>query len=153
MHRNAGVTLVELMIVLAILAIISAVAIPSYTQYTHRAIRSRGQQFLMDIAQRQEQYFLDQRQYGTALGTAAGQLNMMVPTDVSEQYNNPVFTVDNAATPPVFAISLTPKANMATDGILIINNLQQRWRETDGNSIYDSSHDCLWEDVKCTPSS
>lgn len=153
MRRNTGFTLIELMIVIAILAIITAVAVPSYTQYTHRAIRSRGQQFLMDVAQRQEQYFLDQRQYGTALGTAAGQLNMAVPPDVSEQYDNPVFTVDNAARPPTFTISLTPKSNMTADGILIINNLQQRWRETDGNGIYDSTHDCLWEDVKCVPSS
>jgi len=68
MRRNSGFTLIELMMVLAVMAILVAVALPSYQRYQVRGIRSQGQQFLMDLAQAQEQFFLDQRQYATVTG-------------------------------------------------------------------------------------
>ena len=69
MRRNSGMTLIELMMVLAVMAVLIAVALPSYQRYQVRGIRSQGQQFLMDIAQAQEQFFLDQRQYATVHGS------------------------------------------------------------------------------------
>ena len=68
MRRNSGMTLIELMMVLAVMAILIAIALPSYQRYQVRGIRSQGQQFLMDLAQAQEQFFLDQRQYATVIG-------------------------------------------------------------------------------------
>jgi Tfp pilus assembly protein PilE len=107
----------------------------------------------MDIAQRQEPYFLDQRQYASMLGAGAGGLNVTMPPEVAAKYQAPVFAVDNAATPPTFTISLPPIAGsvMSGDGTLVINNLQQRWREIDGDSTF-GANDCRWEDTRCTPS-
>jgi len=147
-----GVTLIELMIVLAVLAILVSIAYPSYQTHVRKGLRSAGQQFLMDIAQRQEQYLLDNRAYATVLGTTSGGLNMQAPDEISGKYNAPTFTVDNTATPPTFVITLAPSSSgpLVGDGTLIINNLQQRWRETDGNLVY-GTNDCLWEDSGCTP--
>ena len=160
MRRNSGMTLIELMMVLAIIAIVIAVALPSYQRYQVRGIRSQGQQFLMDIAQAQEQYFLDQRQYATDLGVGAGLLNRTVPADIAAQYTlTRPFNVNNAATPPTFMLVLTPNAGSVpagqADGTLVINSLQQRWREDDGNLTYNvqvaNVGDCTWEAGNCTP--
>ena len=74
MKRSAGFTLIELMITVVIVTILVAIALPSYQAHMIRAIRSAGQQFLLDIAQRQEQYFLDARWYaaGIAATSTAG---------------------------------------------------------------------------------
>ncbi len=83
MRRETGVTLIELMVALAVLAILAAIAYPSYQRHVAKGIRSQGQQFLMDIAQRQEQYMLDQRQYATMLAAGAGGLGMTAPDIVA----------------------------------------------------------------------
>jgi type IV pilus assembly protein PilE len=152
MQRKSGFTLIELMITLAVVSILVGIAYPSYQRYVVRGVRSQGQQFLMDIAQRQEQYMLDQRQYATQLAVGAGGLNMTVPPDVAAKYQAPVFAVNNAATPPTFQISLAPVAGGAAagDGTLVIDNLMRHWRETDGNLAF-GTNDCRWEDSSCTP--
>ena len=152
MRRVFGFTLVELMVTVAVVGILAAIAYPSYQDFIRRGIRSQGQQFVMDIAQRQEQYFLDQRQYATGLGVGAGLINMPVPVEVSDKYQAAVITLV-AGPPPGFLITLTPIVGgmMAVDGALLINNLQQRWRETDGNNLL-GGNDCRWEDTRCTPS-
>lgn len=153
MRRASGFTLIELMITVAIVSILVVVAYPSYQAYTIRAIRSQGQQFLTDLAQRQEQYFLDARSYATGVGVAAGQINLTIPDQVAGKYQAPVFNVNNAAIPPTFTITLTPIAGgtVSGDGQLVINNLGQRWRETDNNGTF-GTNDCRWEVNTCTPS-
>ena len=149
-----GFTLVELLIAIAIMGILMAIAVPNYNEYMIKATRSSAQQFLLDIAQRQEQYLLDNRQYATTLINGAGGLRlgpdvgtvMAKYPDISTHYNAPDFTgVNNGATPPSFLILLTPKAGrMANDGDLIINNRLEKWREKDANKTYDAGTDYQW---------
>lgn len=153
MRRASGFTLIELMVTMAIVGILVAVAFPSYQKQMAKAARSTGQQFMSDLAQREEQYFLDARQYATGLGVAAGQINMSIPTQVSSKYQAPVFIVNNAVSPPTFTITMAPIAGgtVSADGTLIINNIAQRWREVDNNGVY-GNNDCLWEQDSCNPS-
>jgi type IV pilus assembly protein PilE len=152
MRRISGMTLIELMMVLAVLALLVAIALPSYQGYLARGIRSQGQQFLMDIAQSQEQFFLDQRAYATALGAGAGLLNRTVPPEVAAHYTL-TMTVSNAAgAPPTFLLQLDPTSTtMTPDGRLVLNNLQQRWREiAGGNLTFDGApNDCTWDKGTC----
>ncbi|WML91121.1 type IV pilin protein [Thiothrix lacustris] len=69
-HQNKGFTLIELMITVAIVGILAAIAYPSYTASVQKSRRADAQVALMEIAQRQESYFLRNRSYGsiTALG-------------------------------------------------------------------------------------
>ena len=145
MQRQNGFTLIELMITVVVIVILVAVAYPSYQQHIVRGARSAGQQFLLDIAQRQEQFLLDQRQYATTLGT--GGLSSSVPSELSTRYQAPVFNVPAGATPPSYTITLTPVAGglMASDGPLIINNLGQRWRDMNGNGTYEPATDKAWD--------
>lgn len=64
-NKQSGFTLIELMITVAILGIIASIAIPSYFEHVKRAARTEAIAALLDIANRQEQYFADNRQYAT----------------------------------------------------------------------------------------
>jgi type IV pilus assembly protein PilE len=64
---QAGVTLLELMIVVVIIAIIASAAYPLYTQYVVRAKRAAGTTMLLQVADRQQQYFMDNKQYASSL--------------------------------------------------------------------------------------
>lgn len=75
LHRKQrGITLMELMIVVAIIAIISAIAYPSYTQYVINTKRATAVSELLQVADRQQQFFMDNKTYAgnlTNLGFAA----------------------------------------------------------------------------------
>ncbi len=62
-----GITLIELMVVLVIIAIIASIAYPSYTQFVVRTKRSSAKSALMQIADRQQQYFMDSKRYAASL--------------------------------------------------------------------------------------
>jgi type IV pilus assembly protein PilE len=60
--RN-GFTLLEMLIVVAIAGILASVAYPQYTEYVIRAARSDAMVLLLDAANKQEQYYADNRTY------------------------------------------------------------------------------------------
>jgi type IV pilus assembly protein PilE len=148
MHSIRGFTLIELMIVVAVVALLAAVGYPSYRDHIARGQRSQGQQYLSDIAQRQEQFLLDQRQYMTAAQVTA------IPAPTGIKYGAPAVTVA-AGPPPSYTVCIAPAAgsNLAArnDGQLCINDLGQRWREVSGgNQAFDGAPtDCTWEDRSC----
>ena len=75
--RQRGVTLMELMIVVAIISMIAAFAYPSYTQYIVSTKRTAATSTLLQIADRQQQFFMDNKSYTgdlTNLGFAASPL-------------------------------------------------------------------------------
>ena len=59
----AGVTLLELMVVVVVAAILGAIAIPSYRQYTMRAQRNEAKSALLRLATNQERFYLQNNQY------------------------------------------------------------------------------------------
>lgn len=107
------------MIVVAVVAILAAIAYPSYTQYLVRTNRSAAQQFMLDIANREEQYLLDARQYTNNWGSGTGGLNMTIPPEVDRYY-----TITITDTPSAYTITAAPKAgtSQAGDGNLTLDN-------------------------------
>ena len=62
-----GFSLIELMIVVAIVAIISAFAYPSYQRYVIKAKRTVAQNALLQVADRQQQFFMDNKRFAADL--------------------------------------------------------------------------------------
>lgn len=63
---NRGFTLIELMIVVAVVAILAGVALPSYFDYVRRGQLPEAQAALSDFRVKMEQYYQDNRSYGTS---------------------------------------------------------------------------------------
>ena len=120
---SRGFTLIELMIAVAVVAILAMIAIPTYTAQMVKGRRSSAEAVLLDIAQRQQQYFLDSRAYApdvaTLLGTATA-----TPANVRAYYTvqidpQPV----PPPVPPAFIARATPIAGtaQANDAVLTID--------------------------------
>lgn len=126
-RRVAGFTLIELMIVIVIVGILATVALPSYRAYIVKANRGEAQAYLMDLAQRAQQYLIDERTWETFDYT-----EVLPPPERVDQYYSIAFGSNSTATPPTFTITATPKAGIQeNDGTLTINQAGERLRGTE----------------------
>jgi type IV pilus assembly protein PilE len=64
-QKMRGVTLLELMIVVVIIGIMAAIAYPNYRDFAARAKRNEAKAILLEIAQNQERFYLQNSTYGT----------------------------------------------------------------------------------------
>jgi len=112
---HAGFTLIELMIAVAVIAILTKIAYPSYRDYMKRAYRSSAQSLMLDLANREQQYLLDNRSF---LGGGASAVTTLIPSgvppEVSAYYTVTVTTT--AGPPPTFEVKATPKLGTVVAG-------------------------------------
>ncbi len=124
--RQKGVTLVEMMVVLVILGIVVMVAFPSYTQFIVRAKRNAGTSMLLQIANRQQQFFMNNKQYSATLaGLGFGADPFMITDDGSfcaagdadRLYS---FALSNA-TATTYTLTATPQLRQADKDMACAN--------------------------------
>jgi type IV pilus assembly protein PilE len=75
--KQRGFNLIELLVVVAIVAILGALAYPSYTQHIVDTKRTASRNILMQVADRQQLFFMDNKSYAadlTSLGFGANPL-------------------------------------------------------------------------------
>ena len=87
-HRSTGFSLVELLVTIVVIGVLAAVAFGSYQSHIRKGRRADAQAFLMDLVQRQQQYFTDSRAYATDVAT----LNDPLPASLSSFYTVQVAT-------------------------------------------------------------
>mgnify|MGYP000500925663 CR=1 FL=1 len=102
-----GMTLVELLMVVAIIGIIAAVAYPSYTDSVVRSNRAEAQRELLRIANLQEQYFIDHRSYVTDMT----KLGLSADPFVTESGN---YKIDGTVSGVTFKLTATAQGTQAT---------------------------------------
>jgi type IV pilus assembly protein PilE len=122
---SRGLTLIELMIVVAIVAILAAVAYPSYQEHVRRSNRAAAQAVLLEAAARQQQRLLDVRSYADDWAT----LGVAVPPEVATHYD---FETEVPAT-NAFTVSAQPKGAQAKDSCGTLN-VDQAGAKTAGQS-------------------
>ena len=62
-RRMAGVTLMELMIVIVVIGILASIAVPSYRRYLIRSQRSEAKIALLQLQTAEEKYYLQNNAY------------------------------------------------------------------------------------------
>lgn len=133
--KQQGFTLLELMIAVAVIGIISAVAYPSYLSFVQESRRAEGQAALMDLANRQERFFYDNRQYTTVVGS--GGLSALT---VSEEGHYGLSVQAATVACPVascYVMQATASGAQAGDPNLLIDSNGQRVMDSNGNGSID----------------
>jgi type IV pilus assembly protein PilE len=85
--RQRGFTLVETLVVIAIIAMLASIGFPQYTTYITRTKRATAKSFMLMVADRQEQFFLDNKQY------AGGMSDLGYADDAVALDNNGIVTI------------------------------------------------------------
>jgi type IV pilus assembly protein PilE len=107
MHMNKafqlqrGVTLIELLIVIVIISVIASFAYPSYQNYVVETKRTAASSILLQVADRQQQFFMDNKRFTNDL-TALGFANN--PLVISEDGS---VMADAAASGSTYSVSLS----------------------------------------------
>jgi type IV pilus assembly protein PilE len=106
MKRNQrGVTLIELMVVMAIIGIIAAIAIPSYRRYLVRANRADAKTALLQTAQALERCYTNSAPYAYDSATCAAAV--VLPFNVPSGF----YVIDAAGGGPAaqtYTLTATP---------------------------------------------
>ena len=79
--KQRGVTLIELMIVIVILAVIASFAYPSYMNYVVDTKRTAATSILLQVADRQQQFFMDNKRFTNDLTNLGFANNPLVIAD------------------------------------------------------------------------
>jgi type IV pilus assembly protein PilE len=109
--RDAGFTLIEVMITVGVVAILAAVALPNYIDYLTRSKLVEAKTNLADMRTRLEQHFLDNRVYPAACIAfapgPAGAGNIHLPA------NSKYFTITCALTATTYTVTATGTGSVA----------------------------------------
>lgn len=111
-HNQAGVTLLELMIVVTVVGILGLIAIPNYRQYTMRTHRTEAKAALLKLAANQERFYLQNRTYSAAVDNTVG-----FPSAASENGTYALTIATNAGWTLDYTATATPVAGGGPGGI------------------------------------
>ncbi|MGY3930047.1 type IV pilin [Aeromonas encheleia] len=115
--KQSGITLLELMVVVAIVAILAAIAYPSFTDGLRKSRRAEAFKGLLSMQLKQEEFRISNASYS---GTPS-----QVGNPASDYYT---FTI-SGATPTVYTLIATAKGGQSSDTgctILTINKADNK---------------------------
>ncbi len=105
--RQRGVTLMELMVVVAILAIVATIAVPTYRRYLIRTQRSEAKIALLQLQTAQEKYYMQRNSFtDDVAGAPPDGLGILARTETGK-YDIVVALADDSQT---YVATATPAA-------------------------------------------
>ncbi|UCV11467.1 prepilin-type N-terminal cleavage/methylation domain-containing protein [Dechloromonas denitrificans] len=124
-RREAGFTLIEVMITVVIIALLAGVALPAYQGQIVKSRRTDTQRVLVSHAQSLERWFSTNGTYLNAAGTACG---------VADPATTTGYTVGTRCTATTFIVTSTvvSGSSQASDGNQVLTNAGVRtgkWAE------------------------
>jgi type IV pilus assembly protein PilE len=128
--KNSGFTLIELMITIAIIGILAAVALPVYSDYVRRGKVPEATTNLATMRVQMEQYYQDNRNYGTDPNCGVG----------NPSSENFTYTCDLDADGQSFVITASGIAGRGTDGMTYTINQAG----TRGSTAWGSTSTTCW---------
>lgn len=110
MNRHRGITLIELMVVVAIVGVLAAIAVPTYRSYVLRANRADAKSALLSTAQRLEQCYTNSTPFAYDSTTCAASVTLPFTADGG----NYVISVSDL-TASTYTLTATPQGGQAAD--------------------------------------
>jgi len=140
-RRDAGFTLIELMIAVALVAILASIAMPSYQAYARRGQLAEAFTTLADMRVKMEQHYQDNKFYGTAdNNTTCPTLSGHTAFPVTNKY----FTLScgaGAAPSQTYTLTATGTGGLTTGYVYTVNQVG-----TKGTTLFagNSSSAACW---------
>lgn len=106
-NTQSGFTIVEIMIAVAIIGILAAIAIPQYRASVIRGKQGAAKAVLLDVAQKQTQFLIDNR------SGYAGSLSALGITPEAGTSALYTFTISINSPPPTFTAKAMPTSAAA----------------------------------------
>jgi type IV pilus assembly protein PilE len=121
MKSKRGITLVELLVVVAIVAILAGIAVPLYTSYLTRARRADAKTALEQLRASQEMFRAEKGYYST-------NLTQLVTSWGAQSVSGDYAITMNTATATTYIAEAAPNtARQLSDGSLFINQNGTKW--------------------------
>jgi type IV pilus assembly protein PilE len=118
MRRQAGLTLVELVVVIAIMAILATIAYPLYTNQVIKSRRTEARVALNEIALAQERYFTVNGTYGTAAQLGNEYTDALAKMTDRNGDNTPdYYTIAMVQAAATYTITATAAGPQTADGV------------------------------------
>lgn len=146
MPRGLGLTLIEVMIVVAVLGVLATIALPSYQESLARGRRAQATAQLVAAQQWMERFFSENLRYNTVGTTTNDQFDVRFTTVPPAGEGTAFYDLEVEATQTTFTITATRTGPMAADrcGNLTLDHLGRKNFATTGTTgttvTYSTTH-------------
>ena len=142
-RRQAGFSIVELMIVIAIIGLLAGIAVPSYRDQVNKGKRTEGKAALTAAAARMERYYTQNNCYPssacgnpTSADSATALTNAGIPGFSGDTANKAAYNISLTVTPQAFTVTATARAPFTDPlcGNLTLANTGRKWTQSNGSA-------------------